>query len=77
MLFRFTAVVALLIALAIAGVAIEKQNLSLRRAISLQDYRRQQLVQQRSRLRLRIEQLSVSAAVSETVDAQPLPRRTR
>jgi hypothetical protein len=58
MFFRFGAVVCVLVAIALAAVAIEKRSLALRRAISLQEYRLQQLLEQRARLRLRVEQLS-------------------
>lgn len=58
MFFRFSIVLATVLVLALAGVAIEKRNLELRREISLQEYRRQQLSEQRSRLRLEIQRLS-------------------
>jgi cell division protein FtsL len=58
MFFRFTVVVLALLALALAGVAVEKRKLELQREISLQEYRRQQLLEQRSRLRIEIERLS-------------------
>ena len=58
MFFRFTIVVITLVALALAGISIEKRNVELRRSISLQEYRRQQLIEHRARLRLEIERLS-------------------
>lgn len=73
MFFRFAVVVATLLAIALAGVAIEKRKLELQREISLQEYRRQQLLEQRTRLRLEIERLSAPnrfSAADETSDGQ-------
>ena len=71
MFFRFAAVLVILLAVALAGVAVEKGNLSLRRAISLQEYRRLQLVEQRARLRVRVERLMASM---RTADERLAPR---
>ncbi|MCA9053096.1 MAG: hypothetical protein KDA75_04630 [Planctomycetaceae bacterium] len=76
MFFRFTIVVITLIALALAGISIEKRNVELRRSISLQEYRRQQLIDRRARLRLQVERWSApdklldrTAAGEDTRDA--------
>lgn len=66
MFFRFAVVVLTLLVLALCGVSIEKGNLELRRSISLQEYRRQQLLEQRSRLKVEIEQLSAPHRLRET-----------
>lgn len=58
MYFRFAAVVIVLLGLALGSVSIEKGNVALRRAISVQEYRRQQLQEQQSRLRLEVQRLS-------------------
>jgi hypothetical protein len=60
MFFRFGIVVVALVAISLGGVAIEKQSLVLRRSIVLQDYRLHQLLEQRARLRLRVETLSAA-----------------
>ncbi len=56
MFFRFGAAAVLVVVVALLSAAIEKQNLSLKRAISLQEYRLQQLQENRVRARLRLEQ---------------------
>ena len=76
MFFRFAIVVATVLVLALAGVAIEKRSLELRRDISLQEYRRQQLLEQRSRLRLQIERLSAPQRFT-TVSEPPKQPATR
>ncbi len=68
MFFRFAVVVIAVVGLALAGVSIEKGNLELRRSISLQEYRRQQLQAQRARLRLEIDRLS---APHRLLDREP------
>jgi len=72
MFFRFAVVVAAIVAIALAGIALEKGNLSLRRAISLQEYRHAVLLEERARLRVRIESLSAPRAAAEPT---PLPAR--
>jgi hypothetical protein len=58
MFFRFGLVLFALVGLALLGLSIEKGNLALRRAISRQEYQRQQLHTERSRLRVEIERRS-------------------
>lgn len=55
MFFRFAVVVVAVIGIALSGIAMEKDNLALRRSISLQGYRRTLLLEERSRLRVRLE----------------------
>jgi hypothetical protein len=57
MFFRFAAAIGLLTAIALAAISIEKQNLSLKRQISLQHYRLQLLQEQRARLVLQTQRL--------------------
>lgn len=56
--FRFAAALAALVAVSLAEVAVEKQNLALRRAIILQQYRREQLVERRTELKLALGELT-------------------
>lgn len=71
MFFRFAAVVAVLVGIALAGVSIEKRCLALRRSVSLQEYRRERLVDQRQRLRLQVEELSAIPRLVGPADAGP------
>ncbi|REJ84431.1 MAG: hypothetical protein DWQ34_19875 [Planctomycetota bacterium] len=73
MFFRFGAALVLVILIALLGIAIEKRNLALRRSISLQDYRREQLLEQRARLRLETEQLGAPGRLLDEVEAGRLP----
>lgn len=74
MYFRFSAIVVLLVAISLAAVAIEKQNLSLRRAQTLNEYRLQQLLDQRAALRVKQAEL---AARHEQQSATPSDPRRR
>lgn len=73
MFFRFGAAVVLVVLIALLGIAIEKRNLSLRRSISLQDYRREQFLEQRARLRLQTEQLGAPGRLLDEVEAGRIP----
>jgi hypothetical protein len=57
-LFRFMAALVLLVAISLAGIGLEKDNLSRQQAISLQQYRIEQLLDQQAHLRLRITELT-------------------
>ncbi len=58
MFLRFAAAIGLLTAIALAAIAVEKQNLSLKRAISLQHYQLEAMQEQHCRLVLETQQLS-------------------
>lgn len=68
--FRFAAALGLVVLISMAGIAIEKRNLARQRAISLQQYRIEQLLECRAHLRLQINELTspmrVHAAADET-----------
>lgn len=68
MFFRFGAAVALIVAVSLLGIALEKRALSLKRAISLQTYRAAQLDERRVQLRLRCEQLGAPARLMESLN---------
>jgi hypothetical protein len=57
-IFRFAAALVLLVTISLAGIALEKDNLSRQRAISLQQYRIEQLLDRQAHLRLRTTELT-------------------
>jgi hypothetical protein len=71
MFFRFGAAVALIVAVSLLGIALEKRTLALRRAISLQTYRAEQLEERRVQLRLRCEQLGAPGRLLESLESMP------
>ncbi len=57
MFFRFTATLVILTTISVLGITLEKQNLAVRRAISVQHYKLHNLDEQRSQLFLTTQQL--------------------
>lgn len=80
MVFRFGSAVALVVLISLAGVALEKQTLSLRRALSRQHFRAARLEEQRERLRMTTQQLSsprrLQAVLQEQGRQSPGSRQT-
>jgi hypothetical protein len=68
MFFRFGAAVLLIVVVSLLGIAIEKRSLSLKRTISLQTYRAEQLQERCVRLRLRSEQLGAPARLMQAIE---------
>ena len=66
MKFRFIAALMLLVGVSLAGITLEKRELALKRAISLQHYRMDQLLEERSRQRIRLHQLSPNQFAGRT-----------
>lgn len=64
MYFRFGAAIVLVVVISVIGVALEKQCLSYRRAISRQGYRMDVLVEQYAQMRLQAQRLGGSSARS-------------
>ncbi len=58
LLFRFAAALLLILAISLVGIRVEKDELALKRSISLQHYRLQQLLEERARLRVRMHSLT-------------------
>jgi len=56
--FRFSSAVILIVLVSLAGVAIEKRNLEIRRALSRQQYRTDVLLESYARLRLTTQQMA-------------------
>ena len=69
LMFRFVAALTLIVTVSQIGVGLEKRELALTRAISLQHYRMDQLLEERARLRIRLHELSAAAGHA---DAAPL-----
>ena len=72
MYFRFGSAVFLVVLIAMAGVAIEKRTLKLRREVSRQYYRTEVLLERHATLRLRTQQLASPVRVVETIEQNNL-----
>lgn len=70
LMFRFIAALALLVTVSLVGIALEKRELALKRAVTLQHYRMDQMLEERSRLRIRLHELAARQPSNE-----PRPRR--
>ena len=57
MFSRFAAAVVLIVVTVLVGIGLEKRNLELRRSLSLQAYRIEQLEERLARAKLELEQL--------------------
>jgi hypothetical protein len=69
MYFRFGSALVLLILMSMAGVAIEKQCLALRRSVMRQQYRREVLQDEFARLRLQTQQLGAPVRLFQALEA--------
>ena len=74
-LLRFGAALAILVTVALTGVALEQRGLELSRQSSLQTFRADRLEQQAAELRLKIEQLQTPQRLMEA--AGPKSERGR
>jgi hypothetical protein len=70
MYFRFGAAMVLFVAVSVAGVALEKQCLSYRRAIAQQRYRMDVLVEQYAQTRLTVQKLGAPSRMIRALEAQ-------
>lgn len=70
MYFRFGAAIVLIVVISVIGVALEKQSLSYRRAISRQHYRMDVLVEQYAQMRLQAQRLGAPARTIKSLDEQ-------
>ena len=64
MYFRFGCALFLIVAISLAGAALEKRNLELRRAVTAQMYQQEMLLDAFARKRLQVQQL---AAPTQTI----------
>ena len=69
MFFRFGTALVLVVIVSLLGIALEKRILSLKRTISLQHYRFEQLHEQRAHLRVRSEQLGAPGRLIDAIEA--------
>ena len=72
MFFRFGAAVLLIVVVSLLGIAIEKRTLSLKRTISLQLYRAEQLQERCVRLRMRSEELGAPVRLMQALETGQL-----
>lgn len=70
-LFRFTAALILVVTISLVGISLEKCNLAMQRAISLQQYRTDQLLERRAHLRLQINELTSPLRRNEHSSQRP------
>jgi hypothetical protein len=70
MYFRFGAAIVLFVVVSIAGVALEKQCLSYRRAIARQRYRMDVLVEQYAQTRLTVQRLGAPNRMIRALETQ-------
>ena len=78
MYFRFGAAIVLVVVISVVGVALEKQSLSYRRAISQQRYRMDVLVEEYAQLRLKAQRLGAPARTLKSLEENgdlKLPKR--
>jgi len=66
---RFVAAIALLVAISLAGVAIDNRELALKRRISLETFRADQLETKAVQLRLYVEQLQTPERLKMAMEA--------
>lgn len=68
MFFRFGAAIALVVAVALTGTAIESRSLGLRRALSHQRYQLDVLVERQARLRVAAQRAGAPAQLIEPLE---------
>ena len=68
MFFRFGAALVLVVLVALAGTALETQNLATKRTLSQQQYRLDVLVETQSALRLESQRLGAPAKLFESLE---------
>ena len=67
MFFRFGAALALVVAIALAGTALETQNLAYKRQLSQQQYRLEVLVETQASLKLEAQRLGTPAKLFDAL----------
>lgn len=73
MFFRFGAALSLVVLIALSGTTLEKQNLQLRRAISHQQYRLDELLESHVKLRLEAQRLGTPAKLLGPLERGEFP----
>ena len=75
MFFRFGAALSLIVLVALAGTALETQNLQLKRALSHQQYRLDAMLDSHVRLRLQTQRLGTPARLLGALESGEFPIR--
>ena len=73
MFFRFGAALCLIVAVALAGTGLEKQNLQLKRALTQQQYRLDALLDSHVRLRLKAQQFGTPERLLGPLERGEIP----
>ena len=77
MFFRFCAALSLVVLIAAAGIAVEKQLLDMKRQQTLQVYRMEQLEEKYARLKLRTQELGAPSRLMESLEQAEAERAAR
>lgn len=77
MFFRFCAALSLVVLIAAAGIAVEKQLLDMKRQQTLQVYRMEQLEEKYTRLKLRTQELGAPSRLMESLEQAEAERAAR
>jgi hypothetical protein len=72
MFFRFASALGLVVAISLAGTALEKRNLELKRVVSRQQYRLEVLLEQHAANRVLAQQLGAPHRLIDKIDDEPL-----
>jgi hypothetical protein len=71
MFFRFGSALVLVVLISLAGTALEKRNLKLRRVVSRQQYRLEILLEQHAANRVLAQQLGAPSRLIDRIDEEP------
>lgn len=74
MFYRFGGALVLLVLIALGGIAIEKRNLTLRRAVSHQKFRQEVLLEEHAVHRLKAQQLGAPGRLIDDLDEAEMRR---
>ena len=74
MFYRLGGALVLLVIIALGGIAIEKQNLTLRRAVSHQKFRQEVLMEEHAVHRLKAQQLGAPERLMNDLDEAEMRR---
>ncbi|HLJ11788.1 MAG TPA: hypothetical protein VKU82_11395 [Planctomycetaceae bacterium] len=71
MFFRFSSALVLVVLVSLAGTALEKRNLELKRIVSRQQYRLEILLERHGANRVLAQQLGAPSRLIDELDAEP------
>jgi hypothetical protein len=77
MYFRFGSALVLVVMISLAGIALEKANLELRRSVTRQRYRRDVLHDAHIRMRLETQRLGAPAQTLDAIEQGALKVKSR